>query len=556
MAYHTTTAESGDEIAAVFQAAPGTEILYDTGTEHGATSQHLHTLQHARKGDSHILLVPQPSLTNPNDPLCWPELKKWVTLANGVWYSFNGAVTGPIMAAGMIPLSEHFGQSLQKLTYSNGATLICQGVATTVWMPFAVKYGRRPVYLLSNLLMGVACIWLGVASTKTYTPFLIGRAFLGIFEAPIESIVPSTITDVFFLHDRGEKVSIYGLSVLGGNEIGPMLSAFIIQSLGMNWAFYIVAMVIATNLLTMFFFMPETKFTGARPPILPASSEQNLEKAGSTKHIESLEISKAAGVTDDPQEMVRQGSYVQSLAFWGRNDPEVSLIKTFLRPFVLLAYPTVLWSCVIYGLALGWNVILGSTIAQLFAPPPYLFSESAQGLIFLSPFVGSLVGTYLCGPFADFVADWYTKRNHGIREPEMRLPTCFIAAALTFLGALMSGLSYHYKTHWSAPVVGFGVLSTGGQMGATLAMSYALDCHKELSVELMVTIASLKSVIAWIWTWVINDWVIKDGALTVFMVVATVNVVAYMSTFYFYYRGKAIRVWLHQADFLGRAGVR
>jgi len=63
----------------------------------------------------------------------------------------------------------------------------------------------------------------------------------------------------------------------------------------------------------------------------------------------------------------------------------------------------------------------------------------------------------------------------------MRLPTCFIAAALTFLGALMAGLSYHYKTHWAAPVVGFGVLSTGGQMGATLAMSYSLDCHKEVN---------------------------------------------------------------------------
>lgn len=81
----------------------------------------------------------------------------------------------------------------------------------------------------------VACIWLGVTSTKTYVPFLIGRAFLGAFEAPIESIVPSTITDMFFLHERGAKVSWYGLSVLGGNELGPMLSAFIIQALGMDW---------------------------------------------------------------------------------------------------------------------------------------------------------------------------------------------------------------------------------------------------------------------------------------------------------------------------------
>lgn len=71
--------------------------------------------------------------------------------------------------------------------------------------------------------MGVACIWLGIASNATYIPFVIGRAFLGLFEAPIESIVPTTITDTFFLHERGAMVSIYGLSVLSGNELGPLV---------------------------------------------------------------------------------------------------------------------------------------------------------------------------------------------------------------------------------------------------------------------------------------------------------------------------------------------
>ena len=100
MASRTRTTENGDEIAAAFQAAPGTEILYDEEGEHGATSHWLHTLQHVPKGDSHILLVPQPSLTDPNDPLKWSTFKKWVVLLNAVFYSFMGAVTGPIMAAG------------------------------------------------------------------------------------------------------------------------------------------------------------------------------------------------------------------------------------------------------------------------------------------------------------------------------------------------------------------------------------------------------------------------------------------------------------------------
>lgn len=90
------------------------------------------------------------------------------------------------------------------------------------------------------------------------------------------------------------------------------------------------------------------------------------------------------------------------------------------------------------------------------------------------------MGTYLCGPLADQVATFFTTRNHGIREPEMRLPTCIVAAVLTFLGALLAGLTYHYRTHWSGPIVGFGLLSAGAQMGATLAISYAVDCHLEV----------------------------------------------------------------------------
>ena len=362
MAQNPAPVESIDTITAVFKAAPGTEILYDQESEHGGISRRLHQLQHVRKGDSHILLVPQPSLTDPNDPLRWSAIRKWATFANGLTYAFLGAVTGPIMAAWMVQGSMFFHITLQKLSYANGATLICQGVATTLWMPFAIKFGRRPVYLLSTLLMGVACIWLGVASNKTYTSFILGRAFLGVFEAPIESIVPSTITDMFFLHDRGAKVSMYGLSVLGGNELGPMLSAFIIQTLGINWAFYIVAIFIFANFVTMFFFMPETKYTGHRPNILGDASEQTMseKKLSSSSHIE---------ISDTEKGELKKRSFVQQLALWGSPDPTVSLTRAFMRPFILLAYPTVLWSCLIYGLALSWNVIIGVTTAQLFAPP-------------------------------------------------------------------------------------------------------------------------------------------------------------------------------------------
>ncbi|KAJ5999367.1 hypothetical protein N7451_007177 [Penicillium sp. IBT 35674x] len=493
-------------------SAPGTELLIDQ--DNSDAIQHY---QHVAHGDSHLLLVPQPSLADPNDPLLWPRWKKWTVFGNGLFYSFNGGVTGPMMAGGMIGLSTFFQRPLADIAYSNGATLICQGFA--------------------------------IASEKTFPVLVCARAFLGLFEAPIEAIVPSTIADIFFLHERGEMIALYGLSVLGGNELGPLFSAYIIEYLSLRWAFFIIAISIGVSLALMIFLMPETMFEGHRPIIVSVPNHDFKKEEGekhSSEHIETEERVSEESLT------VTKRTYMQDL-FRVTVNKEVSYWTLFKRPFILMAYPTVLWSSLVYGMSLSWNVILGVMIAQLFSPPPYNFTSGSQGLVFISPLIGSLVGTYLCGPLADQIATWFTARNNGVREPEMRLPTCIMAAFLTFVGALISGLTYNFKTHWAGPIVGFGVLSAGAQMGATLAISYSLDCHKELSAEIMVTISCLKSLVAWIWTWCINDWVAASGILTVFMVIATVNVLVYGTTMIFHFYGKSIRIWIHKRNFMGHA---
>jgi hypothetical protein len=71
----------------------------------------------------------------------------------------------------------------------------------------------------------------------------------------------------------------------------------------------------------------------------------------------------------------------------------------------------------------------------------------------------------------------------------------------------------------------------------------------------MVSIASLKSLIAWIWTWVINDWLARDGPLVMFCTVAAVNVAAYLTTIVFYTKGKSVRLWLHEKDLLRKLNL-
>lgn len=68
-------------------------------------------------------------------------------------------------------------------------------------MPVIIKYGRRPVYIVSLLVFGAYSLWAGLA--KSYPSELAARLTLGFAGGSADSLAPLTITDIFFLHERG-----------------------------------------------------------------------------------------------------------------------------------------------------------------------------------------------------------------------------------------------------------------------------------------------------------------------------------------------------------------
>lgn len=86
-----------DKIEQQQPEAPGTELLILQ--DHLALPRY----KYVTRGQDRVLLVPQPSLDDQNDPLLWPRWKKWLTFSNGLVYTFLGSVTGPMMAGGMQP---------------------------------------------------------------------------------------------------------------------------------------------------------------------------------------------------------------------------------------------------------------------------------------------------------------------------------------------------------------------------------------------------------------------------------------------------------------------
>lgn len=102
---------------------------------------------------------------------------------------------------GTPPRSPGFSASLAKASYFFTGVAFIQGMVNLFWMPIILKYGRRPVYIISFVIFGGASLWCSLA--KGYTSELCARLLLGFAGGSAESLVPLTITDIFFLHERG-----------------------------------------------------------------------------------------------------------------------------------------------------------------------------------------------------------------------------------------------------------------------------------------------------------------------------------------------------------------
>lgn len=74
-------------------------------------------------------------------------------------------------------------------------------------VPISTSFGRRPVFLLSQLINFGTSIWR--AKANSYGSFMGACIVNGIGAGPAETIMPEIIADIFFLHDRGKWNTLY-----------------------------------------------------------------------------------------------------------------------------------------------------------------------------------------------------------------------------------------------------------------------------------------------------------------------------------------------------------
>ncbi|WEW57468.1 hypothetical protein PRK78_002935 [Emydomyces testavorans] len=238
-------------------------------------------------------------------------------------------------------------------------------------------------------------------------------------------------------------------------------------------------------------------------------------------------------------------SFVQSLKPWNGRLARDKWLHVMIRPFILFAYPAVLWSSMVYALSVGWLIVLSEAVAEIYRnKQSYNFSALATGLVYISPFVGGILGTVVAGKVSDIIVQWMSRRNGGIYEPEFRLVMSAPIAICTAMGLMGFGWSAQEKEKWIVPTVFFGILSFGCTLGSTTSITFCVDSYRQYAGEALVTLNFSKNVLhGFIFSLFFVDWLHTDGAKTVFVALGGIHMGCMLFSIPMYIYGKRARMW-------------
>lgn len=297
-----------------------------------------------------------------------------------------------------------------------------------IFIPFALKFGRRPIYLVSILVSFAAAVWSG--KIMTAGDILGASAVGGLAGSIAETICQMTIADIFFVHQRGTANGVYLLMVNVGAFLAPVAAGYAADSLGWRWIWWWTAILLAACLLTFIFFYEESHYNPVDAGVDPSSAPQIMEQLAKHEDSKAKVVSSAElGLPTTNERLVDQSiprkSYVERLTLFPKDTDFRGgygiLLQHAYQPFVIITtFPAITYSALMYGSILAWFSVLVNIWSIYFVQPPYNFSPSGIGLMNLPPFIGGIVGTLYGGIFSDWLIVKLARRNNGVFEPEMR----------------------------------------------------------------------------------------------------------------------------------------
>ncbi|KAF2626219.1 MFS general substrate transporter [Macroventuria anomochaeta] len=333
--------------------------------------------------------------------------------------------------------------AMVKFTQSFDVSILVLGFSNFIWASISTSFGRRPVFLLSQLINFGTSMWL--AKTDFYGSFMGVCIVNGVDAGPAETIMPEVIADIFFLHDRILRV-------------GPIASGSMTEELGFRSFWCLNARLIGASFLMVVFMFPETRFKREDSLAVPTKhihTDSPNEKGHATtiENALSSDDGEIHHVTTATPTVPNTARSRQRRVFQPNAHPFRSRFLDIWIPWKLFAFPIVKFAA--FAVSWSWSSFLtiNLTQSQVLSLPPYNFRPATVGFTNFAIIIGALIGLFTSGPLSDWIAARATRKNGGVREPEIRLPAMIPYVVVKLLGNIVVAVGYERKRPCEAIVI-------------------------------------------------------------------------------------------------------
>lgn len=508
--------------------------------------------KHASGGQTDVVLIPAPS-DDPDDPLNWSAKRKMLSTASVFVYTFAIGTAAAAIYSVLGPIEKNIGLTLNDLNAGTGYMFLLFGWGCLFWQPLALQYGKRPVYLISMLATTAIMIW--VPYTSTNGQWIASKLLQGFFGAPVESLCEISVTDIYFTHERGTYIAVYGFSLVGSSFLAPIFAGFINAGQGWKWVLYWCAILSGLSFIFLFFFMEETNYH--RKPFAsmetknfnegggPANQGSDTRNDAVEKHNMDAELGISI-VTDGgarPDNVLRRKSYYHKLKVFDKQELRYPnrLKDMILRPLIFLSFPVIFYAGFSYGSNLVWYNVLNGTASLILSGKPYGFSSSIVGLAYVSPLIGMALASLYTGGVGDWLVLKLARRNRGIMQSEYRLWLFSISVLLVPAGLILWGVGAAHNVQWFGLIFAMGMIGFTNTIGLQLSVSYCIDSYRELSGEAMVTVILVRNTMSFAIGYGITPWVTQMGLQNAFIVAAFAGLAQVLTVFFFIRYGQTMR---------------
>jgi DHA2 family multidrug resistance protein len=140
-------------------------------------------------------------------------------------------------------------------------------VAAAIMTPpsgfLANRFGRQRVLLVAIAGFVIASVLCGLA--QSLVQIVAFRLLQGFFGAALVPISQSILLDIYTLEERGSAMAMFGVSVMVGPVLGPVIGGWLTDQFSWRWVFYINVPIGVLAFAGISFFLRETKAsTGAK----------------------------------------------------------------------------------------------------------------------------------------------------------------------------------------------------------------------------------------------------------------------------------------------------